>query len=309
MTPPTADRVAPLLRQRIKAVFRRLPRALAGGEEDLRQMRVAGRRLRVALPLLTDRPAGKRLRRSLRLLRELTRTGGISRDLDVSVALLEEELARSGITAERRVLLRRLKAARARGRSRMAEALLDLEIARLRRDLRVLAGQGDGFFAVLRRFRETRDRAGAETLALLTTLGDRFDPALLHRLRRGVRRLRYAAELSAALKGPLPAPAEFRSLQDELGALHDTHVLAGWLEGQARAGAARGETAVSRAAAALQAVFLAASHAHHRAFLDASPEELITHALFGMGQSTVGVGSRAAAGGREYSKEGRPCVY
>jgi CHAD domain-containing protein len=309
VTPPTSDRVAPLLRQRIKAVFRRLPKALAGGEEDLRQMRVAGRRLRVALPLLGRKPAGKRVRRSLRLLRGLTRTGGISRDLDVSVALLDEEIAHSGITAERRVLQRRLKAARARGRSRMAEALLDLEIARLRRDLRVLARQGDGFFAVLRRFRETRDRAGAETLALLTTLGDRFDPALLHRLRRGVRRLRYAAELSGALKGQIPPGAEFRALQNELGALHDTHVLAGWLEGQARACAARGETAVARSAAALQALFLTASQAHHRAFLAASPEELIARALAGMGQSTVGVGRPAAAGGPGYSKEGRPCVY
>ncbi|HEV7502021.1 MAG TPA: CHAD domain-containing protein, partial [Vicinamibacteria bacterium] len=308
MTPPTGDRVTPLLRQRIKAVFRRLPRALAGGEEDLRQMRVAGRRLRVALPLLGRKPAGKRVRRSLRLLRGMTRTGGISRDLDVSVALLDEEIARSGITAQRRVLQRRLKAARARGRSRMAEALLDLEIARLRRDLRLLARQGDGFFAVLRRLRETREREGAETLALLTALGDRFDPVELHRLRRCVRRLRYAAELSGALKGQMPSGAEFRALQNELGALHDTHVLAGWLESQARAGAARGESAVSETAAALQAVFLTASQAHHRAFLAASPEELIARALAGMGQSTVGVGRAAAAGGRGYSKEGRPCV-
>ena len=51
MTPHTADRVTPLLQQRIKALFRPLPKALAGGEEDLHQMRVAARRLRVAIPL------------------------------------------------------------------------------------------------------------------------------------------------------------------------------------------------------------------------------------------------------------------
>jgi len=167
VTPSTADRVAPLLQQRIKAVFRRLPKALAGGEEDLHQMRVAGRRLRVALPLLVRKAEGKRARRSLRLLRGLTRTGGISRDLDVSVALFEAELAKSPPSPEDRILRRRLRSARTRGHARMAEGLLDLEIARLRRDLRVLARRGDGVFAVLRRIRELRDAQGAEALALI----------------------------------------------------------------------------------------------------------------------------------------------
>jgi CHAD domain-containing protein len=286
VTPPTADRVRPLLQQRIKGVFRRLPKALAGGEEDLHQLRVAARRLRVALALLARKPAGRRVRRAVGSLRGVTRSGGISRDLDVGVALFEEELARSGLTPERRVLRRRLKAARARGRSRMADAMLDLEIARLRRDLRVLARRSDGFFAVLRRIREMRDDTGRETLALVVALGDRFDPPELHRLRRRVRRLRYAAELSGALKGQLPpAAAEFRSLQDELGALHDHHVLSEWCARQAASCGARGETAVARTASALRAVFLEASRARHRAYLAVSPADVVTRALAAMGQS------------------------
>src|SRR6185369_11563102 len=129
----------------------------------LHQMRVGGRRLRVALPLLVLKPEGHRVRRSLRLLREVTRTGGLSRDLDVSVALFESELAKGPPSAQERILRRRLRAARTRGHARMAEALLDLEIARLRRDLRVLARRSDGVFAVLRRIRELRDGKGAET--------------------------------------------------------------------------------------------------------------------------------------------------
>jgi CHAD domain-containing protein len=286
VTPSTADRVAPLLQQRIKAVFRRLPKALAGGEEDLHQMRVAGRRLRVALPLLVRKAEGKRARRSLRLLRGLTRTGGISRDLDVSVALFEAELAKSPPSPEDRILRRRLRAARTRGHARMAEALLDLEIARLRRDLRVLARRGDGVFAVLRRIRELRDGHGTETLALIAALGKRFDPTSLHRLRRQVRRLRYAAELSGALKGQAAAAAtDFRALQDELGALHDTYVLSEWFRRQAESCRMRGDTAVAKAAAARHEGFLEASRAHHQAFLALPPAEVVARALAAMGQS------------------------
>jgi CHAD domain-containing protein len=286
VTPPPADRVAPLLQQRIKVLFRRLPKALAGGEEDLHQMRVAGRRLRVALPLLVHKPEGHRGRRSLRLLRALTRTGGISRDLDVSVALFEAELSKGALTPEDGVLRRRLKAARTRGHARMAEALLDLEIARLRRDLRVLARRGDGVFAVLRRIRELRDVQGAETLALIAATGDRFDPVELHRLRRQVRRLRYAAELSGALKGQVAAAAaDFRALQDELGTLHDTYVLSEWFGRQAQSCRARGDTAVGKAAAALHERFLSASRAHHKAFLALPPADVVARALAAMGQS------------------------
>jgi CHAD domain-containing protein len=286
VTPPTADRVAPLLQQRIKAVFRRLPKALAGGEEDLHQMRVAGRRLRVALPLLVRKPEGGRARRSLRLLRALTRTGGISRDLDVSVALFEAELSKHVLTPEEAVLRRRLKAARTRGHARMAEALLDLEIARLRRDLRVLARRSDGVFAVLRRIREMRDGRGAETLALIAVLGDRFDPLELHRLRRQVRRLRYAAELSDALKGQVAAAAtDFRALQNELGTLHDTYVLSEWFRRQAQSCRARGDAVVGQAAVALHERFLEASRAHHKAFLALPPADVVSRALAAMGQS------------------------
>lgn len=284
MTPHTADRVTPLLQQRIKALFRPLPKALAGGEEDLHQMRVCARRLRVALPLLVRKPAGRRVRRTQRLLRGLTRTGGLSRDLDVGAALFEAELAKIGLTPERRILRRRLVAARSRARARMAEALLDLEIARLRRDLRVLTRRADGFFAVSRRLRETRLAEGTAVLASVAALADRFDPAELHRVRRQVRRLRYAAEVSAALKGQAaPAGGDFRALQDQLGSLHDAHVLSEWFARQAAACAARGEAAVAREARALHGLFLLTAQAQHREFLALPPSEVLSRALAALG--------------------------
>ncbi|MFI5184206.1 MAG: CHAD domain-containing protein, partial [Vicinamibacteria bacterium] len=134
--PPTetsTDRSTPLLKERIRTLFRYFPKGLAGEEEPIHQMRVAARRLRVALPLLARKPRGRRVREALAILRDVTRAGGGSRDLDVGLALLETRLKASGIaTPELANLRRRLRSARARSRGRMAEELLDLPISRLR---------------------------------------------------------------------------------------------------------------------------------------------------------------------------------
>ena len=65
MASPVAasDRATDLLQERIRMLFRHLPHALAGKAESVHQMRVASRRLRLALPLLGRKPDGRRLRR------------------------------------------------------------------------------------------------------------------------------------------------------------------------------------------------------------------------------------------------------
>jgi len=74
-----------LLRRKVKALFRHFPAALTGHEEAIHQLRVSGRRLRIALPLLVAKPDGRRAERACRLLRQLTRAAGSSRDLDVLI--------------------------------------------------------------------------------------------------------------------------------------------------------------------------------------------------------------------------------
>jgi CHAD domain-containing protein len=290
MPPPTpashSDRASPLLRQRIRGVFRHLPKGLAGNEESLHQMRVAGRRLRVALPLLARKPEGRRVRRALRILRQLTRTAGASRDLDVSADLFQGRLRALGSqSAEQSLLLRRLRAARGRSRTRMAEALMDLEIARLRQDLRtIVSWRAQDVFTVLSRLREARDTLGQALLSGFQELGDRLDPVGLHRLRRRARRLRYVAEVSDLLRGEeSQAPALWKSLQDEIGSIHDHHVLAAWLEGQANSATARGQEALAALARAEQAAVLEAGSALHRALLERGPAEVAARALAAMG--------------------------
>jgi CHAD domain-containing protein len=207
------DRVTPLLKDRVRGLFRQLPPALAGDEEAIHQMRVAGRRLRVALPLLARKPNGRRARRARRILQELTRAAGTSRDLDVGLGLFEARLKeRAETDAERRLLRQRLRSARRRSRLRMAEALMDIDIARVRRDLRVvMSRRGELVFTALLRLREARDLRGTAILEALSALGDAFDPAALHRLRIRLRRLRYAAELAEKLTGQTTeAPGLFR---------------------------------------------------------------------------------------------------
>src|SRR5512135_1945471 len=91
-TDPNA-RAAVLLEDRVKRVFRELPGAVAGHEEPVHQVRVAGRRLRVALPLLARKGARRPKARALRILRKLTRTVGQGRDMDVILGLYEDRLA------------------------------------------------------------------------------------------------------------------------------------------------------------------------------------------------------------------------
>lgn len=286
---PNLEPLTDLLRARVKAVFRQLPKGLAGDEEAIHQMRVAGRRLQVALPLLARKPEGRRVRRALEVLHGLTGTAGSSRDLDVSLDLFSGHLhALEPVGDELKRIRIRLRAARAKSRTRMAEALLDLEIARLRRDLRRVVTRGaDDAFSVRVRMRDLRDEQGGAVLKGFESLRARFDPEALHELRRRARRLRYAAELGDVLRGGAEskAPALWKTLQERLGQLHDHHVLAGWLESEAVSAEKRGLRALAAAARAQSAWAMTMAASLHGQLLEAHPVLIATQALEAMGHA------------------------
>jgi CHAD domain-containing protein len=292
MPPPKAriDRPDALLGERVKRVFRELPGALGGEEEAIHQVRVAGRRLRVALPLLARKANDRRLRRALRIVRDLTRTVGGGRDMDVLVALLDERLSGlKGKSAEQRTLLRRLRAARSRSRRRVAEGIMDLDIDGLRGDLRKLLTRGATDVAtVLARVRAVREEEGAALLRGFSHVGERYDPPALHALRRRARRLRYAAEVDDAMRGDASrAPALWKKLQDGIGILHDQHMLAAWLEERARAATVAGRPALARAARAERRAFVAEGRRLHQALLATRPADLALRALQAMARGRV----------------------
>jgi len=274
--------VAGLLEQRARDVFRPLPKALAGSVDAIHDLRVAARRLRVALPLLARKPAGRRTERALQGLRALTRTAGASRDLDVGLRLLEDRVRATAAPAPELLLLRRrLRGARRRAKAAMVEALLDVEVAGLRRDLRALAARTvTGAFAVLLRLRPRKDEEAAALAAELGALGARFDPEALHGVRRRIRRLRYLGEVAGALrKRPFEAAAAFKDLQERLGRLHDLYVLSVWLGEEAAAAEARGALPVAEHARQHQAALLAESQAVHAEWLGLGPAELVRRAV------------------------------
>jgi CHAD domain-containing protein len=282
---PPDDRASLLLEDRVKRVFRELPGALAGHEESVHQVRVAGRRLRVALPLLVRRGGKGPVARALRVLRKLTRSVGEGRDMDVIVGLLEDRLATfKAASAEQRALLSRLRAARARSRAQIAEDVLDLDIDGLRRNLRRLLRRGAADSAtVLARVRALREEEGVELLRGFSQVGERYLPEALHALRRRARRLRYAAEVEDVVRSEESrAPVLWKRLQDGIGVIHDHHVLAGWFEEQARLADARNDTPLARVARRERRAFLDLGRLLHRALLETKPADLALRALQAM---------------------------
>ncbi len=272
----------------MKRVFRELPGAVTGQEEPVHQVRVAGRRLRVSLPLLARKGQGRRVRRALKVLRQLTRAVGAGRDMDVILGLFDDRLAaRKAPSAEQRALLSRLRSARARSRAQVADSVLDLDIDGLRRDLRrLLQGGASGSATVLSRARAVREEEGAELLRGFSQVGERYRPEALHALRRRVRRLRYAAEVEDVVRSDESrAPVLWKRLQDGIGVIHDHHVLASWFEEQARAAETRGDVLLARAARRERSAFTSLGRLLHRALLETKPADLALRALQAMARS------------------------
>lgn len=276
-----------------------LPLAMTGREESVHQIRVASRRLRVILPLAAVKPRGRKIRRTVRDLKRLTRTAGTSRDLDVAKDLLPRAAsltpngrssAAAGATAAssaRSVLSQRLRAARGRARRRLAEGLLDFDIARLRQDLRRITSQGgEERFSALMRVRLMREVEGAQLIAEMSALGERFDPEALHEHRARIRRMRYAAEFGAALAAAPPEAAKrFRELQELLGELHDAWVLARWLGRQKELAAKAGRHEEAAEAERLESASEDLSRTLHAKYLESAPIEKVRRALALVGRS------------------------
>jgi CHAD domain-containing protein len=277
---------AVLLRAKSAALFRHLPGALAGDDEALHQVRVGARRLRVALRLLVRKPAGKRARRAQALLARLTRTAGAARDLDVLLDAFTRRLRQAGTrTAEQDRLRRRLASLRRRGRARMVSSLLDLPIAELRAELVQLTARADADLPQIHeRCHATCTRESRRLLDGFAHLGAHLDVVALHALRRRARRLRYAVEIFLQARGgDSSATKPWRDLQDMIGALHDQHLLAEWLDRQAVADARRGQPDVAAAATAEAAWARRTMQRLHDELLAAGPAGLARRGVDAVG--------------------------
>lgn len=271
-----------LIKAKSAVLFSHFPKALAGDEEAVHQLRVESRRMRVALSLLADKPEGRRAKRARRLLQRLTRTAGVPRDLDVLLEIYDQRLrGLTERTPEQTRLRRRLADARRRARTRMVDALLDLEIARLREDLRDLVDGGCASIpAVDERVRDLVSREGGALSDGLHALGATLDPAALHGLRRRARRLRYGVEVAQTILDEDKGAAKpWKVLQDLIGSMHDYHVLGEWLAKQAAVDRTRRNRKMVVAALAEIAWTEAEVTRLHHEFLAARPAAIVEQGL------------------------------
>lgn len=202
-----------------------------GAREDdpefIHQMRVALRRLRSALRIFRPVLPDGLEQAAVPPIRDLAGALGMARDWDV----LAEDIvgpAHRAFSADARLAALAAAVGEARQQARAvaqqvlaapghAAALLDLN-ARLHQDGSAAAGESLAAFAARR-----LNRLHKKALALADAAQEN-DPASLHALRIGVKRLRYALEFFAPLHRPRDvrdALEALTALQDALGALND----------------------------------------------------------------------------------------
>ncbi len=220
-----------LLRQRLVSMLKAMPAAQAGDELSVHQARVASRRLREALPVLSARADWDAIDRAGKGVRRITRALGPVRELDVTLSLLAELDAKG--TAPKRAISRVRTAVvheRQKRRQTMLAEMTPSRLEKLRKRLvevaapdartdvsrsaLVEAGQQATFRA--RSLKAAIEHAGGIYLA------DR-----LHRVRIEAKKLRYALEIRRELTRSRSTARlnRLKQQQDLLGRVHDLEIL------------------------------------------------------------------------------------
>lgn len=228
--PPRTDQDA-VIGRRVRALARAIRGAERGEPRAIHKARVASRRVREAIPIaLASAPARKRRKLRMRVAR-ITRALGPVRELDVTLALVDElAIERPGLSSAllslRTELERERRADFGRMRSRVDAADVNKIDARVRRLVEMEAGDSaelHGRAALMVRLTrrvEALDEA-------MRAAGPLYAASPIHTVRIAIKKLRYAFELAQELRllrsrGVLP---RLRNMQQTLGRLHDLQVL------------------------------------------------------------------------------------
>jgi CHAD domain-containing protein len=222
---------ARLMSRRRQVLAEHLPGALESALTGVHQARVASRRLRELIPILGDVLPLRKRRRLLGRLKKLTRALGVVRELDVSLATIDQlaaaqEEPRPALAILRARLVHQREAQGAWLAHRYGGGRGDRLLARLARveSASTDAAAAQGWRRVLA---ERICRRAHALRAALADAGALFDAERLHRVRIAVKKLRYALEVAgearAASTGTLVR--KLKDVQDILGRLHDLDIL------------------------------------------------------------------------------------
>jgi CHAD domain-containing protein len=236
--PARMEKISPselMIRQRLTALTRMLPGAERGDVRSIHQARVATRRLREALPLIT---AGTRGRKLERVVRKITRALGPVRELDVALEHLDELNGAEDVPRPAIARLRQgIASERALMHTEMRRRLDRIDLDKLRKRAVSAARRGAAPATAGRgrvrdpeRLVAAEERAARRATALRAAMDNAagiYLPDRLHEVRIALKKLRYAMELSRELSGSraMAAARTLKAAQDLLGRMHDLEVL------------------------------------------------------------------------------------
>ena len=219
-----------VIRQRLRALARALPKALSGDPRATHKARVASRRVREALPIVLASVPTKKTRKLRTRIERVTELLGPVREIDVSLALADE-LATPETAPAWEALRQQLQVERRRRQQRVVAKLDGFDVSRLEARAERLTTREP----------ETAEQRLPGTAVLLLRLtkrvqkleesvhaaGPLYAPEPLHAIRISVKKLRYAFELARDLKllGPSRVLTTLRTTQQTLGRLHDLQVV------------------------------------------------------------------------------------
>ncbi|MEQ1896642.1 MAG: CHAD domain-containing protein [Vicinamibacterales bacterium] len=210
-----------LVQPQLRVLSAAVPLAAAGDADAVHRARVASRRLREVLPVVASRKALPALTRAVR---RITEALGPVRELDVTLGLLEtavatKQISRRAAAALRQALMRR----RALARTETADGLEGCHLGRLQKGTLAAVRRRPRLMEADARLSRRADRL----VSAIAEAGGLYVPEYLHEIRIALKKLRYATEVLAVVRGT-PAVAPLRLLkrgQDILGRMHDLDVL------------------------------------------------------------------------------------
>jgi CHAD domain-containing protein len=219
-----------LLARRAAALKRHLPGALDGETKGIHQARVASRRLREAVPVLTSGVKGTKAGKARRKVRGVTQALGTVRELDVTIEILDELVANETLPRPALEAVRgRVVTERDARRVAMRKRLDRVNLSKLERRLGAV-----GDVLIEAKSEAWRDALGTRLLkrskalaSAISAAGHMYSPEQLHHVRIAAKKLRYAMELAldAGVKAATAPVRSVKRAQDILGRLHDLQVL------------------------------------------------------------------------------------
>jgi len=219
-----------LLARRARALKRHLQEAVEGNGHGVHQARVASRRLREAVPVLATGLKHSKAGKARTKIKRVTRALGAIRELDVTIALLDDLAARDAVPRlaleevrghvmkkqeqRRGVMLKRL--------DRVNVDKLDRRLGSLGEALQQADKEPWRQTLASRLLKRSKVlRAAAEEA------GHMYEAERLHNVRIAAKKLRYAVEVAAetGIKAATRPASTIKRAQDTLGRLHDLQVL------------------------------------------------------------------------------------